>query len=100
MKKSEVQLGVTYVAKVSGKITTVRIVSESQYGGWNAVNLATTRGIRIYSAQRLHRRIDTDRLEKIRNLRSGGMTFDQAREHVDREEQAIRDAAQDMERAQ
>lgn len=29
MKKSEIEIGATYVAKVSGRLTTVRIVNES-----------------------------------------------------------------------
>jgi hypothetical protein len=56
MKKSEVEIGTTYVAKVSGRLARVRIVSESQYGGWNAVNTDTKREIRIRGAQRLRRK--------------------------------------------
>ena len=53
MKKDDVQLGGTYVAKVSGSLTTVRIQRESQYGGWDAINTVSGRPVRIKSAQRL-----------------------------------------------
>ncbi len=53
MKKAEVKVGGTYRAKVSGRLTEVRIVSESRYGGWDAVNVLTNRTVRIKSAQRL-----------------------------------------------
>lgn len=53
MKKSEVRTGGVYVAKVSGTLTRVRIQRESPYGGWEAVNLATNRPVRIPSAARL-----------------------------------------------
>jgi len=53
MKKSEVEIGKTYRVKVNGKIANVRIVSESPYGGWNGINVATKRKIRIKSARRL-----------------------------------------------
>lgn len=55
MKKADVVIGETYVAKVSSKLAPVRIVSESQYGGWNAVNTATNRDVRIRGAARLRR---------------------------------------------
>ena len=53
MKKADVSIGGRYFAKVSGNVVTVRIHSESQYGGWNATNTATGREVRIRSAQRL-----------------------------------------------
>jgi hypothetical protein len=53
MKKRDVGIGSTYVAKVSGKLTRVRITRQSPYGGWDGINLATGRGIRIRSAARL-----------------------------------------------
>lgn len=58
MTKDRVKVGRIYVAKVSGKRTTVRIVSESPYGGWDAVNLDTGRGVRIRTAGRLHAYLD------------------------------------------
>jgi hypothetical protein len=53
MKKDQVKIGGTYVAKVSDRLTTVRITGESRYGGWDAVNTKTGKAIRIKSAQRL-----------------------------------------------
>ena len=53
MQKKDVHVGGTYVAKVSGSLTKVRIVSESPYGGWDAVNTATGRDVRVRSAARL-----------------------------------------------
>lgn len=65
MKKKEIQLGHTYTAKVSERIVPVTIKSESSFGGWNAVNEATGRAVRIKSAARL-------RLEVVRAPRPDG----------------------------
>ena len=54
MKKTNVVIGEVYLAKVSGTRVKVRIVSESPYGGWNAVNLTTKREVRIKTAARLN----------------------------------------------
>jgi len=53
MKKSEVQIGAVYAAKVSDKLVQVRIDGESRHGGWDATNLATQKKVRIKSPQRL-----------------------------------------------
>lgn len=53
MRKSQVQIGKVYVAKVSGKLSKVRIIRESSYGGWDAVNTSTNRSVRIKTAGRL-----------------------------------------------
>ncbi len=53
MKKNEVQVGASYIAKVSGKLAEVRITNQSRFGGWDAVNVATKKAVRIKSAQRL-----------------------------------------------
>lgn len=55
MLKREVEIGREYVAKVSGKIAVVRILRESSYGGWEAVNKQTGRAVRIRTAARLRR---------------------------------------------
>lgn len=55
MKKSQIRLGGIYVAKVSGKLTTVRLDSESRYGGWSATNTVSGREVRIKSAAKLRR---------------------------------------------
>jgi len=53
MKKSEVMIGKLYTAQVSGRIVPVKITGVSPYGGYNAVNEATGRKIRVRSAARL-----------------------------------------------
>lgn len=55
MKKSEIKLGGTYLAKVAGRLVPVRLDRENDFKGWDATNLATNRQIRIRSAQRLRR---------------------------------------------
>jgi len=55
MKKADVEIGSTYIVKVSGVLAKVRITGESPYGGWNGRNLATGREVRIRSAARLRR---------------------------------------------
>ncbi|HZT32788.1 MAG TPA: hypothetical protein VFA33_23070 [Bryobacteraceae bacterium] len=55
MKRCEIEVGNTYIAKVSGALAKVRITGESPYGGWVGRNLATGREIRIRSAARLRR---------------------------------------------
>ena len=55
MKKTEIEVGTTYIAKVSGVLAKVRITGESPYGGWRGKNLATGREVRIRSAARLRR---------------------------------------------
>jgi hypothetical protein len=53
MKKDEIKVGGTYLAKVSDKVVPVRIDAESAHGGWDATNLLTDKKVRIKSAQRL-----------------------------------------------
>jgi hypothetical protein len=55
MKKAEIKIGETYLAKVTNKVVPVRIDAEHASGGWTATNLATSKTVRIKSAQRLHR---------------------------------------------
>ena len=96
MKKAEIEIGATYAAKVSGKLTYVRIVNESTYGGWNAINTATKHEVRIKSAARLRRKADIDRIAQIRQLRSTGASYEAARAVVVREEQTLRNVAADI----
>jgi hypothetical protein len=58
MKKSEVRIGGRYRAKVSDRLVVVRIVRESPYGGWDAINESTGRPVRIRSAQRLRAEVE------------------------------------------
>jgi hypothetical protein len=53
MKKDEIKVGGTYLAKVSDKVVPVRIDAENAHGGWDATNLLTDKKVRIKSAQRL-----------------------------------------------
>ncbi|MCP4594517.1 MAG: hypothetical protein GY842_27615 [bacterium] len=53
MKKNEVKTGRKYLAKVSDRLTTVRIDRTHKGGGWHATNTATGKSIHIKSAQRL-----------------------------------------------
>jgi hypothetical protein len=58
MKRSEVQVGGIYTAKVSNRLVQVRIDGENRHGGWDATNLATGKRVRIKSAQRLRGKAD------------------------------------------
>ena len=58
MKKRDVRIGAPYVAKVSDRLTEVRITSENAHGGWDGINTTTNRKVRIKSAQKLRRRVD------------------------------------------
>jgi hypothetical protein len=57
MKKAQIGIGTVYMAKVSGNLCPVQIISSSEnYAGrtqWTARNLSTGRVITIRSAQRL-----------------------------------------------
>ena len=59
MKKNEVKIGANYIAKVSGQLAEISITGESRFGGWDAVNVATGRQVRVKSAQRLRREVTT-----------------------------------------
>lgn len=56
MNKADVKIGCAYRAKVSDKLTDVRIDAVSPHGGWDATNLATNKKLRIKSARRLRGR--------------------------------------------
>lgn len=57
MKRSEVQIGRTYVVKVSGQLAPVKLISASPYGGWIGRNVRTGRDVRIRTAAKLRREI-------------------------------------------
>ena len=59
MKKAEVVAGGTYEVKVSGGLAPVKLGAESPHGGWVGTNLSTGREVRIKTAARLRRRLDT-----------------------------------------
>jgi hypothetical protein len=86
MTKKEVKIGATYVAKVSGALANVRIVRENPSGGWDAINTATDRKIRIRGVQRLRKEVvPYDRLSRIRTYREGGLSYDDAKAKVENE---------------
>lgn len=53
MKKSDVQVGGVYTAKVSERLVPVRIDGVHSRQGWNATNTVTGKRVHIKSAQRL-----------------------------------------------
>lgn len=53
MKKADIKVGATYVAKVTNRVVQVRIDAENPSGGWDATNLTTKKKIRIKTAGRL-----------------------------------------------
>lgn len=53
MKKDQIRIGRTYLAKVTDKVVPVRLEAENPHGGWDATNLVTHKKVRIKSAQRL-----------------------------------------------
>ena len=67
MKKKEVEIGKVYVAKISGKLSPVKLLQDSRYGGWDAKNLRTGHVIRIKSAQKLRRELTQEEYKKCRN---------------------------------
>jgi len=60
MRKSEIVTGAIYAVKVSGKVVPVLLWGESGYGGWVGMNLATTKAVRVRSAQRCRWRCADD----------------------------------------
>lgn len=53
MKAADVHVGEIYEVKVSGILARVKITGKSPYGGWNGINTATGREIRIKTGGRL-----------------------------------------------
>lgn len=60
MKKSEVQIGGVYTAKVTNRLVQVRIDAASRYGGWDGTNLATNKKVRIKSPAKLREAVGGD----------------------------------------
>lgn len=55
MLKRDVVIGQSYVAKITNRMTVVKILGENRFGGWDARNVETGRLCRIKSAQKLRR---------------------------------------------
>jgi hypothetical protein len=70
VRNNEVKIGGVYWAKVSERIVKVRVVSESTFGGWQAVNERTGRQILIRSGRRLRGEADVSSI--VKNIRPTG----------------------------
>lgn len=57
MKKSTIKAGEVYQVKVSGKLAQVRIIGGNPHGGWDGINLATKKQVRIKSGAKLRKPI-------------------------------------------
>jgi hypothetical protein len=74
MQKHNVQIGTTYIVKVSGTLAKVHLTREHPRGGWYGTNLATGREIRIRKAARLRLEVKP----------AQGISYDEARQIVDK----------------
>jgi hypothetical protein len=86
MQKHNVQIGTTYIVKVSGTLAKVRITREHPRGGWYGTNLATGREIRIRTAARLRSEVKPaeEHIDQIRNPRLPDFSADELRRIVER----------------
>lgn len=57
MLAKDVKVGHLYIAKVSGKIVAVKILSKHPLRGWDAMSEVTSRFVRIATAGRLRREV-------------------------------------------
>ena len=53
MKKDQIRISGVYIAKISDKLTRVRIDGQNAHGGWDATNLSTNKKVRIKSPAKL-----------------------------------------------
>ena len=74
MQKHNVNIGMTYIVKVSGTLARVRLTREHPRGGWFGTNLATGREIRVRTAARLRSEVPP----------AHGISPDEARRIVDK----------------
>ncbi len=58
MKKTNVQIGATYIVKVAGNLVPVKIIREHDNGGYLGTSIKTGKTIRIKSPQRLRKCVD------------------------------------------
>jgi short subunit dehydrogenase-like uncharacterized protein len=68
MKKSTIKAGEVYQVKVSGKLTDVRIIGGNPHGGWDGINLATKKQVRIKSGARLRKPISQKAKEAVNEV--------------------------------
>jgi hypothetical protein len=87
MQKHNIQIGTTYIVKVSGTLAKVRLTREHPRGGWYGINLATGREIRIRTAARLRSEVKLageERPAQTRNPRLPDFKADELRRVVER----------------
>jgi hypothetical protein len=60
MKKAQIKIGGKYIAKISDKLTTVKIIGVCVHGGWNGINVQTGRMVRIRTAAKLRAEAEND----------------------------------------
>ena len=65
MKKTDVQIGATYLVKVAGNLVPVKITREHDNGGWEGQSVKTGKTIRIKTAQRLRKPLDLAKKKRI-----------------------------------
>ena len=58
MRAKDVKIGGVYTAKVTDRVTQIRIDAANRHGGWDGTNLKTKKRIRIKSALRLRTAVD------------------------------------------
>lgn len=90
MQKQNVHIGSTYIVKVSGTLTKVRITREHPRGGWYGTNLATGREIRIRTAARLRSEATSAESRKpLRNPRGPDFSANELHAVVERAKREI-----------
>ena len=90
MQKHNVQIGTTYIVKVSGTLAKVRLTREHPRGGWYGTDLATGREIRIRTAARLRSEAPTDGPRKlVRNPRAHGFSAAELHAVVERAKKEV-----------
>lgn len=57
MRAKDIEVGNTYRALVSGKITVVRVIKINPNGGYWATNIRTGRTVKMRTAARFHERV-------------------------------------------
>lgn len=77
MRNADVRIGAYYSAKVSSKITVIKILAKHSLAkGWTALNCHTNVHIHIRSAQRLRADV-TDQIEDFKRSSATGVLLGQ-----------------------
>jgi len=98
MKKSDVQIGSTYLVKVAGNLVPVKITREHDNGGWEGTSVKTGKTIRIKSPQRLRKPLDDGaakepkrRKKKLTPAERKTLSAEHPRKQADQENARLRD---------